>query len=174
MPVMDALTDAWHGRDVDLHAESHAALAAMRGCPQTEAFHGEGDVATHATWVYDLAREHADTFAARAGVEHVGVQAQVLRLAALLHDAGKPETTVDVGPGVWSSRGHDEAGARVVSLLAQTQLLLASLPLGAYVSVHALVRDHMWTYAADRIPPGAAPADDACHRPPPAHGALGR
>lgn len=33
---------------------------------------------------------------------------------------------------------------------------LLKLPLSVYVSVHALVRAHMWTYAAERISPGAA------------------
>jgi predicted kinase len=79
-----------------------------------------------------------------------------LRLAALLHDVGKPATTVEVEPGRWSAHGHDEEGARLVSSLFATHPVLLDQPLGAYPSVHALVRAHMWTYAGERISPGAA------------------
>lgn len=150
---MDAITDAWHGRDVDLAVEADEALSAMRGCPQSAAFHGEGDVAAHARWVYELAREQAETYV-RSGGEPV--HAATLRLAALLHDVGKPATTVRIGDGVYASKGHEDAGAGLLNELALAHPALVDLPLGVHVSAHALIRDHMWTYAADRIRPGAA------------------
>jgi predicted kinase len=43
-----------------------------------------------------------------------------------------------------------------VSTLFATHPALLAAPLGLYPCVHALVRDHMWTYAGDRITSGAA------------------
>jgi predicted kinase len=147
---MDAIEAALQGGDVDLAQETGPELAALRGCPQTPAFHAEGDVAVHSQWVYELAREHA----ARLNLEPE--QAAALRLAGLLHDVGKPGTTAPAGPGHWSAHGHDLAGARLVSLLFATHPALLKLPLGLYASVFSLVRAHMWTFAGERISPGAA------------------
>ena len=145
---MDAIETAVRGEDLDLEHEAGPELAALRGCPQTPAFHAEGDVAVHTSWVYALAREHADRLPGPAAV--------ALRLAALLHDVGKPATTAEIEPGRWSAHGHDLEGARLVSSLFATHPALLRLPLGLYPSVHALVRAHMWSYAGDRISPGAA------------------
>jgi tRNA nucleotidyltransferase (CCA-adding enzyme) len=61
----------------------------------------------------------------------------VVRLAALLHDIGKP-STVDEGP----FRGHDVVGAD----LARTLLERLHLPRAATERVAHLVRNHMFTY----------------------------
>lgn len=144
---MDTIGTAVQGGSVDLAVEVRPELAALRGCPQTAAFHAEGEVAVHSQWVYDVAAEHAQDLGS-GGVE--------LRLAGLLHDVGKPATTEEIEPGRWSAHGHDLEGARMVSSLFATHPALLDLPLGAGPAVHALVRAHMWTYAGDRISPGAA------------------
>ncbi|GLY19550.1 hypothetical protein Kisp01_65640 [Kineosporia sp. NBRC 101677] len=145
---MDAIESAVRGTGVDLALESRPELAQLRGCPQTPAFHAEGDVAEHSRWVYDLTAEHAERMGTSGAV--------ALRLAGLLHDVGKPATTRPEGPGRWWARGHDLEGAELVSTLFASHPVLLELPLGVYVSVHALVRAHMWTYAGERIAAGAA------------------
>lgn len=156
---MDAIEAALRGDPVDLARETRPELVALRGCPQTEVFHGEGDVAEHSRRVYDLACAHADRLADVTEPElpaAIAPQQIALRLAALLHDVGKPSTTKENGPGRWSAHGHDLEGARLVSWLFATHPALQHLPLGVYASVHALVRAHMWTYAGERIDSGAA------------------
>ncbi len=44
---MDAIENAIRGLGVDLTSESRPELADLRGCPQSKAFHAEGDVAVH-------------------------------------------------------------------------------------------------------------------------------
>jgi predicted kinase len=157
---MDAIEAALCGDSVDLARETRPELAALRGCPQTEMFHAEGDVAEHSRRVYDLACEHADLLSGALAPADTGPaiasQQQALRLAGLLHDLGKPATIKENGPGQWSAHGHDLEGARLVSGLFATHPALLRLPLGLYASVHALVRAHMWTYAGERIDAGAA------------------
>ncbi|MDQ1306208.1 MAG: family ATPase [Actinomycetota bacterium] len=150
---MDAIANALRGQAVDLGAETRGPLSALRGCPQSVAFHAEGDVATHTEWVYDLACERAEAYLRDGGDP---VQASTLRLAALLHDAGKPATTTRVADGVYASRGHDLAGAALFGEIAHTHPVVADLPLGARAGTQALIRDHMWAYAADRLSRGAA------------------
>jgi hypothetical protein len=149
---MDAIETAVQGGKIDLQAETQPELAALRGCPQTAAFHAEGDVAEHSRLVYELACEYEDRFGGGTN----GHQSAALRLAALLHDVGKPLTTRENGPGRWSAHGHDLEGGRLVSLLFATHEALRRLPLGVHASVHAMVRAHMWTYAGERIGAGAA------------------
>lgn len=64
----------------------------------------------------------------------------VVRLAALLHDVGKPET-IDDGP----FRGHEAVGAE----LAEKLLDRLHLPRSAVSRVVHLVRNHMFTYEPD-------------------------
>jgi predicted kinase len=150
--VVDAIETALQGGVIDLLAETQPELAALRDCPQTVAFHAEGDVAEHSRLVYELACEQAELLVGGAN----GEQAMALRLAGLLHDVGKPPTTRESGPGRWSAPGHDLEGAQLVSGLFATHAALQRLPLGVYASVHAMVRAHMWTYAGERIGAGSA------------------
>lgn len=145
---MDAIESALAGAAVDLDVEALPDLAALRGCPQTPSFHAEGDVAVHSRWVYELAAEHAHDLPPAS--------ASMLRLAGLLHDVGKPLTTRPSGPARWSAHGHDLEGARVVATLFASHPALLRLAPGSFAGVHALVRAHMWTYAAERISAGAA------------------
>lgn len=94
-------------------------LAAQRGVPQNK-IQGE-DLFDHTLRTVD---------AAPAG-------RPVVRLAALLHDVGKP-ATIDDGP----FRGHDAIGAE----LAQGVLDRLRTPRAATERVVHLVRNHMFTY----------------------------
>lgn len=128
-----------------------AEFDALVDCPQTEAFHGEGDVAAHT----GLVLEQANILAGTVG-EVTGPAGTILRLAGALHDIGKPATTIETEPGCWSARGHADEGARITSALFGVDPDLRLLPLGVAAAVHAAVRDHMWTYFADQVSPGAA------------------
>lgn len=94
-------------------------LATQRGVPQNK-IQGE-DLFDHTLRTVDAAP------AARP----------VVRLAALLHDVGKP-ATIDDGP----FRGHDAVGAE----MAQVVLDRLRTPRAATVRVVHLVRNHMFTY----------------------------
>jgi tRNA nucleotidyltransferase (CCA-adding enzyme) len=79
--------------------EAYPELVAMHDCPQEPEWHPEGDVWTHTLLVADSAAE----IATRDGL--AGDDRAVLLLAALCHDLGKPETTVEEG-GRIRSPGH--------------------------------------------------------------------
>jgi poly(A) polymerase/tRNA nucleotidyltransferase (CCA-adding enzyme) len=97
-------------------------LAAQRGVPQNK-IEGE-DLLDHTLRSVDAA----------------SVDRPVVRLAALLHDVGKPGT-LDDGP----FRGHEVVGAE----LAQKVLERLRTPKTATQRVVQLVRHHMFTYEPD-------------------------
>ena len=97
-------------------------LAAQRGVPQNK-IEGE-DLLDHTL----------------RSVDAVSVDRPVVRLAALLHDVGKPGT-VDDGP----FRGHEVVGAE----LAEKVLERLRTPKTATERVVRLVRHHMFTYEPD-------------------------
>ena len=102
-------------------------IAAQRGIPQNK-IEGE-DLLDHTLRTVD---------AAPAGEP-------VVRLAALLHDIGKP-STIDEGP----FRGHDVVGAD----LARALLDRLHLPRAVTERVVHLVRNHMFTYESTWGDPG--------------------
>ncbi|MBH1989045.1 MAG: HD domain-containing protein [Myxococcaceae bacterium] len=71
-------------------------LAALIDCPQDPQWHPEGDVWIHTLMVIDEACKLSDSL--------------TIRLAALCHDLGKPETT-RMEDGRWRSKNHESAGA---------------------------------------------------------------
>lgn len=78
---------------------AYPELAALEGCPQEPDWHPEGDVWTHTLLVVDEA-------AAIAARDDLGEEDRgVLVLAGLVHDLGKPETTL-VENGRIRSPGH--------------------------------------------------------------------
>jgi putative nucleotidyltransferase with HDIG domain len=97
-------------------------LAAQQGVPQNK-IEGE-DLLAHTLRTVDAAP--ADR--------------PVVRLAALLHDIGKP-STIDDGP----FRGHEVVGAE----MAEALLDRLHVPRAAVTRVVHLVRNHMFTYEAD-------------------------
>lgn len=142
------------GSSVDLTVAPEPELSGLAACPQTARYHGEGDVATHT----ELVLGEAESLLA-AGVgrpAEAATTATILRLAALLHDVGKPATTTEKGPGCFSAHGHAAEGARITAVVFDTDAALARLPLGVAAAVHALVRDHMWSYDPTEISTGAA------------------
>lgn len=81
-------------------------LSRMAGTPQDPRAHGEGDVLTH-TRMTCAALEELPGWQALPPA-----QRQMVYLAALLHDAGKPECT-RLEDGRWTSRGHAARSARL-------------------------------------------------------------
>lgn len=66
-----------------------------------------------------------------------------LRLAALLHDLGKPACRLEHGPGDLSFHGHDQEGAE----LASAALKRLKFPNAVTERVEALIRNHMFDYS---------------------------
>jgi len=82
-------------------------LAALAGTPQDPVWHPEGDVLVHSLWAADLAAAHAVQQALDPD------RRELLVLASLLHDVGKPDTTRRRN-GRLTSWGHAERGAVIV------------------------------------------------------------
>lgn len=82
-------------------------VAALRGVPQPEQFHAEGDAFTHTMLAMRAVADDADPR---------------VFWGALLHDIGKAETTSFIH-GRWRAFGHAEAGAeQVVGVMARLGL----------------------------------------------------
>jgi tRNA nucleotidyltransferase (CCA-adding enzyme) len=109
-------------------------LHALKGVPQENEWHPEGDVDVHTWLTCDRARELIQDL-------DYPRQATVM-LAALCHDFGKPSTTEFI-EGRIRSRGHEEAGvAPTLSFLDRLKVFT----LDGYdvrSQVVALVRDHL-------------------------------
>jgi tRNA nucleotidyltransferase (CCA-adding enzyme) len=108
--------------DTGVLAHAIPELDAQRGVPQDK-------VTGHDLWGHSLA-----TLDAAAAVEPDN---ELLRLAALLHDVGKPPTFAD-GHFI----GHDLEGAK----LAEKMLTRFAFPRPEVDHVAALVRHHMFSY----------------------------
>lgn len=104
-------------------------LDVLRGVPQDEEWHPEGDVWTHTLMVID------EMAGSKTGDEK---RDMVLMLAAVCHDFGKPETTKFID-GRWRSPGHEEAGVgpalRFLARLTDEKEIVAP--------VTELVREHL-------------------------------
>ncbi len=107
-------------------------LAAMRGVPQEPAWHPEGDVWTHA----GLAADQGARLADEAGL--APEDREVIVLAALLHDCGKPLVT-HVRDGRLVSYGHAKAGVAP----AREFLRRTGFPRHVADRVVPLVAEHM-------------------------------
>lgn len=77
-------------------------LENLINCPQDPLHHPEGDVWNHTLLVVDEA----------AKVKHLSKNPEVFMFAALLHDIGKPETTI-VKEGKVTSYNHDKKGEEI-------------------------------------------------------------
>ncbi len=86
-------------------------VAALRDVPQDPRWHPEGDVYVHTLMVLDEAR--------RLGELQSREAREILMLAALAHDFGKPETTHQEGARV-RAHGHEGASAHLTKEWLQT------------------------------------------------------
>jgi putative nucleotidyltransferase with HDIG domain len=112
-------------------------LAPLAATPQNPTYHGEGDVLVHTGMVVQaLAAQPAW----RALPAH---DRAVLFVAALLHDIGKPATTVTELDGRITSRSHARVGAGLARMLLWIdEGLGAPLPFAVRERVVSLVRLH--------------------------------
>lgn len=107
-------------------------LEALVGCEQNPQYHPEGDVFTHTCMAADRAAEIATR-------EMLTVeQRRILILAAICHDLGKPETSID-DEGVIRSPGHAQKGEE----LTKNFLTRIGAPKGYIPQVQRLVCYHM-------------------------------
>lgn len=107
-------------------------LAAMPQTPQDPQWHPEGDVWTHTK----LVCQYAAKLSRRKSLPDA--ERDILMLAALCHDFGKPDTTAWID-GRYRSPGHAQLGASMSS----TFLLRIGAPPEVVSTVPALVREHL-------------------------------
>lgn len=103
-------------------------LAALRGVPQDNGWHPEGDVFRHTALCLDFA----------ASVRDDAPRPLTMMLAVLFHDLGKA-TTTRLDRGRWRALGHDEAGAS----LARTAMERLTNESDRIAEVELLVRLHL-------------------------------
>lgn len=115
------------------HVDASPVLEAMRACQQNPVHHGEGDVLAHTQLVLDEVRADWATLDA--------ADREVLWLATLLHDCGKPATTREED-GRLRAPGH----ARVGAILARRLLWQMGIGWETRERVCGLVRWHMTPY----------------------------
>ncbi len=108
-------------------------VARLRGVPQPEQYHAEGDAWTHTMLAVDAVPDDADPR---------------VFWGVLLHDIGKAETTSFIR-GRWRSWGHAEAGAEQVSAIMVRLGLLHFA-----VDVTWLVKHHTFHFSWN-LTPGA-------------------
>ncbi|ACU89360.1 AAA family ATPase [Desulfomicrobium baculatum] len=106
-------------------------LSALRGCPQSDRYHGEGDVWEHTKMVCESLVALSEWRSLRPD------DRENLFLAALLHDIGKPGTTKD-DDGVITARKHAQRGA----ILARNYLWERDVPLTRRELIVQLVLFH--------------------------------
>jgi tRNA nucleotidyltransferase (CCA-adding enzyme) len=125
-------------------------IDALKGVPQEEEWHPEGDVFVHTLLVCDRARELIDDLDYSRKV--------TLMLSALCHDFGKPSTTEFV-EGRTRSRGHDEAGVEPTLAFLDRLKLFTLEGYHVRAQVVALVREHLkpgeFYHARDEVTDGA-------------------
>ncbi len=125
--LLKMLTGKTPARALDLMADTGILdvilpeVAAMRGVPQPPEFHPEGDVFVHTRLMFQLA----------------GPRDEVLALAILLHDVGKPPT-LRVKERIRFD-GHAEKGAEIAEAVCR-RLRLSNEETAEVVE---LVRDHL-------------------------------
>lgn len=107
MNLVDEYADA-AGREANIMALLVSGLplelAVLSECPQDPEWHPEGNVLNHTMLVVDAMLK----ICKREGI--IGIDRDVLELAALCHDMGKPATTEYNEEGRLVAHGHDEAG----------------------------------------------------------------
>lgn len=98
----------WWMREIGI-VGSFPEIAAMQGCQQDEVWHPEGDAFEHTMHVMNAAAD----ICRRDGI--TGEDRIAFIAGAMVHDCGKPETTVVNEAGRIASPGHAEVGARIAA-----------------------------------------------------------
>jgi poly(A) polymerase len=106
-------------------------VESLWGCEQSPNWHSEGDVFVHTMMVLDNTRKMTDDL--------------VTLWAALLHDIGKPATSVRKEDGNISCHGHDKLGAEMaLELMIRLKFSNEEKEL-----ITSIVRDHMRVGSVD-------------------------
>ncbi len=113
--------------------ELYPELTAMKGCPQDEKWHPEGDVWTHTSLVVDIAAQVAERY------EWKAEKRLPLMFAALCHDLGKPATTFRDEQGCIRSPEHCALGVELSNAFLQR----IGAPASLMQSIAPLVKEHM-------------------------------
>jgi tRNA nucleotidyltransferase (CCA-adding enzyme) len=126
-------------RDIGVIEKLHPELHALINCPQDPEWHPEGDVWTHTKMVIDEAAQIVH----RESLE--GDDAQVILLAALTHDFGKPDTT-ELNPksNRYTAYGHEEAGVEPARSFIEASFEVSN---SVKERVLPLVKEHMFPAA---------------------------
>lgn len=112
-------------------------LNAMAECPQDAVWHAEGDVLIHTQMVMDEALKEMSNATYLSQTDK-----QIIYLAALLHDVGKPQSTYQTLQGRVVSPGHSGNGIDI----ARKILRKMGLPFELREAVLMLVLRHMLPY----------------------------
>jgi tRNA nucleotidyltransferase (CCA-adding enzyme) len=119
--------------DMGVIESLYPELVALSGTPQEFDWHPEGDVWTHTLMVVDSAKDVCR-------IERLGKdESQVVMMAALCHDLGKP-TTTEFKDGRIKSQGHEPAGAE------PTKVFLRKIGASKELEqkIVPLVKEHLW------------------------------
>lgn len=119
--------------DMGVIESLYPELLAMSGTPQEFDWHPEGDVWTHTLMVVDAAKNVCKNEKLRKE------EAQVVMMAALCHDLGKPNTT-EFKDGRIKSQGHEPAGEEPTKVFLQKIGAAKELE----QKVVPLVKEHLW------------------------------
>jgi predicted kinase len=111
-------------------------VSSMHATKQDRFYHSEGDVWTHTKMVVDALIAHSWWH------ELDAVGQRITWLTALLHDTGKPATTVHEDTGRISSRGHSQRGAQD----ARLWLWQEGLPMAEREAVCSLIGMHQMPF----------------------------
>jgi len=130
--LMRRRADGWWGHLCEIVPE----LKALTGVRQPPAYHAEGDVATHTRMAIEICPDHCDPD---------------LRWVALLHDIGKPATTLEHEDGCITAHGHAKTGAE----LAEAILARLKMPAERSRRIVWAIRHHMFHHAWQLSDPAA-------------------
>ena len=117
--------------DWDSIESDFPCLAALRGCIQDSQHHAEGDVYVHTRMVADSVLSNPEWQSLSES------EREIVLLASILHDIGKPACTKIEGDRV-TSRGHSKRGA----IMARSLLWSLGVPIETREQIVNLIRFH--------------------------------
>lgn len=131
---MESLTSKLYLRVIEEQSELFAEVHALKGIPQDEDHHPEGDAYVHTQWVLRAMFDIME----RDGINDPRIYSILLN-AALTHDLGKVSTTTVHEDGRITAYGHPDEGVLPAFQLL-TRLGIDSITIEC---VLPLVREHM-------------------------------